>query len=129
MTCCNACLKDKINCLQDGDELTLNIGGLLDNEDYKAVFTDNQGKSYIIPFTYNGTEKTALIPIGNDDNELPPALFNPFIGIISIEIWDENNECVEFNLYVKTKCVELEVMDAVVASAYAKKDIGLEIPA
>lgn len=127
MSCCNPCLKDVISCLEDGDELILNIGGLLDGETYIAVFTDSQGKEYAVPFQYNATEKTGTIPVGTDEDELPPTLCNPYIGEITIEIKDTDMNCVQFNLYVKTKCVTLEVSSAI-GGAYAKKEIGIEIP-
>lgn len=128
MSCCNSCLKDLVSCLVVGDELVLNIGGLLDGEDYLAVFKDNQGNAYVAPFTYNGTEKTATIVIGTEENQIPATLFNPHIGAITLEIHDPLGTCEPFNLYVQTKCVELEVVNWI-SGAYSKKDIGLEIPA
>lgn len=126
--CCNHCLNDYISCLQDGQQITLNIGGLNDGETYLAKFTDAQGNTYEATFDYDGNEKVAVIEIGDGDNQIPAALFNPHIGDITLEIEDlDTRTCTEFFLYVPTRCISLAVVPT--SGAYAKTSIGLEIPA
>ncbi len=126
MSCCNICLPDIISCLSAGDELTLNIGGLIHEETYLAVFETNQGKAYVVPFAYNGLTKTGVIPIGNSDNQLPPAVLNPNIGELELTIQDTLGHCKEFNFYIKTKCLTLSVVNYI-SGAYAKDQVGLPI--
>lgn len=128
MSCCLRCVDDKISCLAEGDVLTLNIGGLNDGETYYAVVTDQQANQYVIPFVYDGVNKIAELPIGNADGELPPAVLNPYIGELSLEIQQPLGECVEFFMYVRTKCISLEVLNTN-SAAYAKNEVGYEIPA
>lgn len=128
MSCCIACIEDSVSCLAAGDILTLNIGGLNDGEEYFAVVSDTQGNQYVVPFTYDGINKVAELSIGDGDGELPPAVLNAFIGDLSIEIHQPLGTCVDFNMYVRTKCIQLSVLNTN-NNAYAKSDVGIPIPA
>jgi hypothetical protein len=122
--CCDGCLKDVVSCLTDG-ALRVNLSGLIDGQTYIAVITDQQGKSYGVPFTW-GADNFVDLPIGTDEGEIPPSLFNIHIGPLKFEVQSIDGACVAYQFSQWTKCVELEVL-AHFPAAYEKDEIGLEI--
>lgn len=123
MPCCNSCIVDSISCLQEGDELVLNIGGLY-NGDYFAVIEDAQGNIYNIPFTFDGSP--VALPVGTGDDQLPPSLFNPYIGDLKLSIQETLGDCILFEIKVQTKCVQISCYK-VVNPVYGQNEIGLPL--